>query len=812
MFRQTLEGVLGLRLSGGRIVPPPDPAPPGGLARAEITRDPGAQPSAGPHAPAPGRPARRDRAADPTGMTASPSEAAKSRPMDSIDITTGRAPEQAEDEANRPRARRAVACAAVLAVVSMLGLLGPAAGAPADESDRLKPDEASFRFPTVPPEHEHVRALLDNALRYVDPAAGLFDKVSGYPVEGWNQDPERQFSLRSFTQLTAIGHSMELLACLAAGEAEVPFLSREEALTRLAKLVASLRQDQRDPKLSAGGLLVNFLDLNSGQRQSPLTGSADREPFLAAFGPEKGQAIWAALAAEGWITPRGDGREADITRGERYGYDHFDGDLAPFRDETTRQRILTLLDRRVVLVVFGDNANLSASAAKTIGALLHPSVKDDPVAAKIRRELECFLDDQAPGYARLYDAQVGQFYFGWDATRDRLFGWEGLQGQWVTGHMDYLVNEFRAPATFVTLRFGLPLATIEHLGFKMKSYRLRDGCELHALAPWEGSSFQALGLGLWLTEPDRPSWRRLLRNVVAIELDYAERHGLPGFLSESYTGRGVQYTGDVGIPEIAVSLSPRITDIASLYTLGPAYTVAPEAIERFLAANWPVLQQLLTDHGPWEGYNVSTREVIRFQTTAHTLGLALGLLGTTSDHMERYLAAAGLAGGPRRGVGSRLRAGAAGRPAVRRNASLRLACRAERPADHPGRGVLPRAGRSGREPRGRLRLESTRGRKPLGRSAASALPLGDPPRPGGPRPEAGRPDPRGHQNHPHPDLYLPGQDRRPPGGASLPPARHAGAGPHQGGRPQPRPRAVRPPDRPDRHVPGLHPDPPPDGP
>ena len=98
----------------------------------------------------------------------------------------------------------------------------------------------------------------------------------------------------------------------------------------------------------------------------------------------------------------------------------------------------------MVLVVFGDNANLSASAAKTIGALLHPSVKDDPVAAKIRRELECFLDDQAPGYARLYDAQVGQFYFGWDATRDRLFGWEGLQGQWVTGHMDYLVNEFRA--------------------------------------------------------------------------------------------------------------------------------------------------------------------------------------------------------------------------------------------------------------------------------------------------------------------------------------------------------------------------------
>ena len=51
----------------------------------------------------------------------------------------------------------------------------------------------------------------------------------------------------------------------------------------------------------------------------------------------------------------------------------------------------------------------------------------------------------------------------------------------------------------------------------------------------------------------------------------------------------------------------------------------------------------MTDHGPWEGYDVSKREVIPFETTAHTLGLALGLLGTASDHMKRYLAAAGLA-------------------------------------------------------------------------------------------------------------------------------------------------------------------------
>ena len=42
-----------------------------------------------------------------------------------------------------------------------------------------------------------------------------------------------------------------------------------------------------------------------------------------------------------------------------------------------------------------------------------------------------------------------------------------------------------------------------------------------------------------MTELDRPSWRRLLENVVDVEIDYATRHKLPGFLSESYTGEGV---------------------------------------------------------------------------------------------------------------------------------------------------------------------------------------------------------------------------------------------------------------------------------
>src|SRR5262249_5148695 len=165
----------------------------------------------------------------------------------------------------------------------------------------------------------------------------------------------------------------------------------------LTRLVKSLRQDQRDPRLSAKGLLGNFLDLASGRRLGPLAADVDRQMFLDTFGPEKGEAVWTALQSKGRIVPRGNGREADGRREAGYGADHFDGALAPYRDAATRQKIMAILDQRVVLVVFGDNANLSASAAKAIGALLHPEVRDRPEAAALRQELEEFLEGQRDG-------------------------------------------------------------------------------------------------------------------------------------------------------------------------------------------------------------------------------------------------------------------------------------------------------------------------------------------------------------------------------------------------------------------------------
>lgn len=501
-----------------------------------------------------------------------------------------------------------------------------------------------FTYPNVPQSHRHMRLLLDNAFQYVNPAHGIVDPVSGYPAEGWNQEPDKGLFLRSLTQLTAIGTWIELLANVAAGDADNPYVSRDAALDGLARAVATLLADQQDPDLAAKGLLVNFLSIEGGKRAGPLLESIERRRFTETFGEREVEAIWLALVQKGWLQEEDEGRKGRIRRGDRYGAAHFEGPLAPFAEEPLRSKILGLLDQRVLTIIFGDNANLTASLAKAAGALLSPGVRHDPRAIAVRAQIERFIEGQREGYAHLVDLKAGTFVFGWDATADRFVGWEDGQGNWVTGQMNYFINEFRGPWTFVALRYGLPVATIRNAGFKIKPYRHGDGSDSHVLAAWDGSAFQLLGLSLFMQELRNPGWRRSLEALVDIELDYSNRNGLPGLLSEAYSGNGTEYTGLIGIPELAVTDKPLVTDAPSLYPLGVAYSIAPEKAERFLDRHWARISGLFTPHGPWEGWKTSQDRVIPYQTTVHTLTLILGGIGTAQENMRRYLEEKGLQG------------------------------------------------------------------------------------------------------------------------------------------------------------------------
>jgi len=497
-------------------------------------------------------------------------------------------------------------------------------------------------FPLVHPQHQHMQRLLENAMAYMNPQHGLVDADSGYLVEGWNHDPERGLYLRSFTQLTAIGEQAELLANIAAGYATNPYLSKQEALNQLQKMTASLLADQRDPGVSAKGLLGNFLGLESDRRIGPLREEVEKSRFVDAFGQNPANEIWNGLIARRWIIPQQDGSFAKIPRTGDYGHAFFTAELAPFAERNLSAKIMAVLDQRGVQIIFGDNANLTASIAKTIGALRHPSLNDDRLSQRIGLQLEQFIAQQEEGYRYLYDAQSGTFVFGWNATQNRFTGWEDDNRKWIVGHMDYFVNEFRGPLSFVVQRFNLPKDAVKNAGFKIKPYRMADGSDLYTVATWHGSAFQSLGLSLFMQELEIPGWRENLQNAVAIQLDFAAQHHLPGFLSEAYSGQGVEYTGDIGIADVAVTDHKRITDAPSLYTLGVAYTIAPEKIESFLSRHWKTISVLLTPHGPWEGYNTTQNRAIEFQTTAHTLALILGGIGSADDNMQRYLIGRGI--------------------------------------------------------------------------------------------------------------------------------------------------------------------------
>lgn len=513
---------------------------------------------------------------------------------------------------------------------ALCGLAG--AAGPVPEPDPVNP------VPSLDPRHVHTAQLVANALAYFHAANDAIEATSGYPREGWNHQPERGLYLRSFTQLTAIGLWLELQAAFAVGDLVDPQWPRARALAGLARTTRSLRHDQRTAGLGDRGLLGNFLGLEPDRRVGPLAAEVYRRDLREQFDDVTAQRIWRALAARGWITPLRDGEMALIRRGPGYGAAGFDGPLAHFADADSRRRILAVLDRRVAQVVFGDNANLSASVARTIGAL-----RTLPDARDLCAELEAFLAAQGEGYARLYDPALRRFRFGWNATLGHHLGWANAEGAWQIAYADYLANEFRGPTQFVITRFGLPVDALANLGFQMKGWTVADGRTLHTLAPYDGSAFQSFGLALSLGERAVPAWRALLENAADLHLDYARRHQLPGLLSESYSGRGTEYTGRCGVPGLAVAEEDRLTHAPSLYTLGIAHALRPQAVEDVLRDRWDQVRKLFTDHGPWEGYDVAHRRPVTLQTAAHTAALVLGVLDTADRNLAAYLEARGLA-------------------------------------------------------------------------------------------------------------------------------------------------------------------------
>ena len=155
----------------------------------------------------------------------------------------------------------------------------------------------------------------------------------------------------------------------------------------------------------------------------------------AAFGPQKGEAIWQALKAKGWIVPRATAARRPSAAGADYGSTFFNGPLAPLcRQGRRKTRSWRSSTSRVVAVVFGDNANLSISVAKAIGSAAAPGDQGRPEdrgacgepwntsSTTSRRATPTCTTPR-----RACSASAGT------PRRDQFLGWDDAQGNWHNG-------------------------------------------------------------------------------------------------------------------------------------------------------------------------------------------------------------------------------------------------------------------------------------------------------------------------------------------------------------------------------------------
>ncbi|HLD50408.1 MAG TPA: hypothetical protein VJC08_04350, partial [bacterium] len=194
---------------------------------------------------------------------------------------------------------------------------------------------------------------------------------------------------------------------------------------------------------------------------------------------------------------------------------------------------------------------------------------------------------------------------------------------------------------FLALRYGFPDSVYTRLDIVTKEQTLSNGEKLQTVLPFDGGAFQMLWPILTMPETQDPALNTMLRNFVTIALDYSRTHNLPGLLSASYGGIG-EYAGNAGITDLSFNGAARNENVPSLYALGAARMIAPQAVDEFLEQILAAHPDLATEHGFWEGINISTGDVIQEQIVANVTSFILGLAGTGPKHMGRYLDQRGL--------------------------------------------------------------------------------------------------------------------------------------------------------------------------
>ena len=391
MFRQALEGVLGTAAGRRRDR---RPGRPGAGGRAEL--DPRlARRRPEPAARSPRRAA--PRAVEPNRRPTHADDRCERRPM-RTDPSGEAARPSGLDAVSRALARLLAAFLLVAAATSTRAEAGSTGAARPGSGSR--PSRA---------EHRHARALLANAMRYARPGEQDGRPGLGLSVRGLEPGPEAG-------PLPPLVHPADgdrpvhgaARRTSPPARATRPYLSRDAGPRRTGPPGQEPAPGPARPAARArracSGTSSTWPPASGSARWPPTSRSTSSSTRSAR---RRARRSGRPSQAKGWIVPaerRPRGRRS--SEPPTYGWDHFDGPLAPFarrRHEAEdhghprpARRHGRLRRQRQPLGLGREDDRRPAAARRS---------RTGPRSRELRRELEQFLDAQREGYAQLYDAE-----------------------------------------------------------------------------------------------------------------------------------------------------------------------------------------------------------------------------------------------------------------------------------------------------------------------------------------------------------------------------------------------------------------------
>ena len=314
--------------------------------------------------------------------------------------------------------------------------------------------------------------------------------------------------------------------------------------------------------------------------------------------------------------------------------------------------------------MLGDNVNLAASLGATSGALQRAAEEraleqgDVEKVTSVLNLIERFLDNQSVGFDILCGGPVDENDPVVQALpkpfcRDCCFdGWNSDMQNWLQGddgqaaRRELFADEFMNGLTFVHLRRPIHYPAVSEndrwaglraLTIHFREYTSPDGRTFATLASPDGGAFQYLWSRLFMPHSTTPGelapWQI---EFVDIALSDAAARGHHGFLSAAFRNRE-DYDGTLGIPQLATRDGIN-SDVATLYTLGPAHAARPQEIEK-LVCSALTIPGFVTDSHLNDGVRYDPVPiVVDEQVAANSLSFVLGMVGAGALDTFRYLA------------------------------------------------------------------------------------------------------------------------------------------------------------------------------